>query len=90
MWEKTEERIHIIVTLEMVSGSIGLVSVMLIFITFGLFKRLRTLPNTFIFFASIANVGGCVAVLIGRHGIDNIEKYNDKTLCMTQAFLLQM
>ncbi|CCC07904.1 unnamed protein product [Sordaria macrospora k-hell] len=61
--------------------------VFLIFIAYGLFKRVRTVPNTFILFASIANVGASTACFIGYAGIIAGE---DSALCHTQAFLLEM
>ena len=42
---------------ERVGGSISLVSVLIIFVTYGLIARLRNPRDTFIVFASIANVG---------------------------------
>ena len=73
--------------IERFGASISLVGVCLIFIAYGLFKRVRTVPNTFIFFASIANVGASIACLIGYAGIMT----GDSTaLCQVQGFLLEM
>lgn len=72
---------------ERFGASLSLVGVSLIFITYALFKRLRTVPNTFILFASIANVGASVAALIGY---DGIMAGDDSALCQIQAFLLEM
>jgi hypothetical protein len=74
-------------TVERVGASLSLVGVCLIFISFAAFKRLRTVPNTFILFASIANVGASVACLIGY---DGLNAGNDSALCQVQAFLLEM
>lgn len=72
---------------ERIGASLSLLGVFLIFIAYGLFKRVRTVPNTFILFASIANVGASTACFIGYAGILAGE---DSALCHTQAFLLEM
>jgi hypothetical protein len=74
-------------TVERVGASLSLVGVCLIFVTFALFKRLRTVPNTFILFASISNVGASVACLIGFNGLNAGES---SALCQVQGFLLEM
>lgn len=96
--------VSVLVKLEATGGSLSLIGVTLIFITYAWSKRLRTLPNTFIFFASIANVGASIACLIGHTGLGQLnqlqnEASNDEDfdsainhapLCATQAFLLEM
>lgn len=77
----------IIVALERTGASLSVLGVLLIIITFALFKRLRTVPNTFILFASIANIGASIASLIGLAGI---EAGSTSSLCRAQAFLLEM
>lgn len=72
---------------ERVGASLSLIGVILIFITYAAFKRLRTVPNTFILFASIANVGASIACLIGFAGLNAGD---DSALCQVQAFLLEM
>ncbi|KAK1757862.1 putative G-protein coupled receptor [Echria macrotheca] len=72
---------------ERFGASLSLVGVSLIFVAYALWKRLRTVPNTFILFASIANVGASVAALIGY---DGIMAGNSSALCQIQAFLLEM
>lgn len=74
-------------TVERVGASLSLVGVCLIFVTFALFQRLRTVPNTFILFASISNVGASVACLIGFDGLNAGES---SALCQVQGFLLEM
>jgi len=72
---------------ERFGASLSLVGVSLIFVAYTLWKRLRTVPNTFILFASIANVGASAAALIGY---DGIMAGNSSALCQIQAFLLEM
>ena len=76
-----------IVRVERVGASLSLVGVLFIFVTYGLSKRVRSVPNTFILFASVANVGASIACAIGYAGI---EAGDDSALCQTQAFLLEM
>ncbi|KAK4044351.1 hypothetical protein C8A01DRAFT_31404 [Parachaetomium inaequale] len=82
--DKERDTLQII---ERVGASVSLVGVCLIFIAYGLFPRVRTVPNTFIFFASIANVGASIACLIGYSGI---LAGDPSALCQAQAFLLEM
>ncbi|KAK3395378.1 hypothetical protein B0T20DRAFT_33008 [Sordaria brevicollis] len=83
----TETQRNTIEHVERIGASLSLLGVFLIFIAYGLFKRVRTVPNTFILFASIANVGASTACFIGYAGIIAGE---DSALCHTQAFLLEM
>ncbi|OIW34663.1 family A G protein-coupled receptor-like protein [Coniochaeta ligniaria NRRL 30616] len=83
----TVEQRRALQTVERVGASLSLVGVCLIFITFAAFKRLRTVPNTFILFASIANVGASTACLIGY---DGLNAGYDSALCQVQGFLLEM
>ncbi|KAH7124852.1 G-protein coupled receptor [Dactylonectria estremocensis] len=83
----TEHQMRILITLERTGASLSLVGVTLIFITYWLFKELRTMPNLFIIFASISNVGASIACLIGQDGILIGE---DSALCQAQAFLLEI
>lgn len=72
---------------ERAGAILSLLGVVLIFIAYGLFKRLRTVPNTFIIFASISNVGASIACVIGY---DGIMAGDSSALCQIQAFLLEM
>ena len=77
----------IISALERVGGALSLVGVLFILVTFVTFRRLRTVPNHFIVFASIANIGASAASMIGLAGI---EAGVHSPLCHAQAFLLEM
>ncbi|KAG8157210.1 hypothetical protein KVR01_012918 [Diaporthe batatas] len=57
-------QINTLNAVERMGATLSLFGIILIFITFAVFRRLRTIPNTFIFFASVANIGACVACLI--------------------------
>lgn len=81
------EQILALEALERAGASLSMVGSFAIFITYWKYKRLRTVPNTFILFASVANVGASVACLIGYDGIRAGES---SFLCQLQAFLLEM
>ncbi|SPN96595.1 related to G protein coupled receptor like protein [Cephalotrichum gorgonifer] len=83
----TQKQIDTLVTLERVGSSLSLVGVALIFVTYLAFKRMRTVLNLFLLFASVANAGASVACLIG---FDGLRAGVDSALCQTQAFLLEM
>ncbi|KAH7176069.1 G-protein coupled receptor [Dactylonectria macrodidyma] len=83
----SEDQIRILIAIERTGASLSLVGVALIFITYSLFKKLRTIPNLFIICASIANVGASIACLIGQDGIFIGE---ESALCQAQAFLLEI
>ncbi|KAK2484426.1 hypothetical protein H9L39_02406 [Fusarium oxysporum f. sp. albedinis] len=73
--------------LERVFSSISLVSVLLIFVTYGSIPRLRNPRNTFIVFASIANLGASIGTVISRDGLTRGE---DSALCRAQSFLVHV
>ncbi|KAK1759005.1 G coupled receptor like-protein [Echria macrotheca] len=83
----TEEQIQVLVVLERVGGSLSLISVLLILCCYSLFPRLRTVPNTFIVFASIANAGAAIGCIIAY---DGIRAGLTSPLCQLQGFLLEM
>lgn len=55
-------------------------------LSFILFKKLRTTPNMFLVFASLANAGASIASMMGYDGVDKGE---DSTLCQAQGFIFQ-
>ncbi|KAM7202720.1 hypothetical protein V8F33_002646 [Rhypophila sp. PSN 637] len=84
----TAEQRNTIQVAERVGASLSLAGVVFVIVTYALFKKVRNVSNTFIFYASVANVGASIACLIGY---DGIEKNNDDDpLCQAQAFLLEM
>jgi hypothetical protein len=80
-------QIAVIISLERAGATLSMVGVVLIFITFATFKRIRTVPNLFILFASVANVGASIACIMGY---DGITAGLDSSLCQAQAFLLEL
>ncbi|KAK2605839.1 hypothetical protein QQS21_003793 [Conoideocrella luteorostrata] len=83
----THDQVKALITLERVGGSVSLASVVLIFIAYGLVRRVRNVQNTFIVFASVSNVGASVASIIAQ---DGLAQGTESTLCQTQSFLFEM
>ncbi len=83
----TDQEIKTLVILERLGGSLSLLSVTLVFIAYGLFPRLRTVPNTFIVFASIANAGASVGSVIAYDGLFQGEA---SSLCQAQGFMFEL
>ncbi|KAI3328860.1 hypothetical protein HD806DRAFT_519240 [Xylariaceae sp. AK1471] len=79
--------IEVIVLFERLGAAFSLVGVLLIFLAFAMLKRLRTVPNTFIVFASVANLGASIACLIGYSGV---LAGSTSRLCQAQAFLFEL
>jgi formate-dependent nitrite reductase membrane component NrfD len=85
--ELTEPELRTIVALERVGGTVSLFAVLLIFIAYYLVRRVRNVQNTFIMFASVANIGASVASIIALDGI-YAGKYTP--LCQAQSFMFEM
>ncbi|KAM5386621.1 hypothetical protein ACJZ2D_000584 [Fusarium nematophilum] len=83
----TPSQARTLAILERLGGCLSLVSVFLIFISYGLVTRVRNPRNTFIVFASIANLGASIACIIAR---DGLAAGKESALCRAQAFMLQM
>lgn len=82
----SEEEMRVIIMLERTGASLSVAGSILVFIAFALSKRLRTVPNTFIVFASIANLGASIACLIGDSGMTDQQGH----LCQAQAFMFEL
>ncbi|KAI0021655.1 hypothetical protein F4780DRAFT_274438 [Xylariomycetidae sp. FL0641] len=76
-----------IVILERLGAALSVAGVLLIFIAYAAFKRLRSVPNTFIVFASFANLGASIACLIGYSGVHAGPTSN---MCQVQAFMFEL
>lgn len=83
----TRQNIETIVIFERLGAALSVTGVLLIFIAYAAFKRLRTVPNTFIVFASFANLGASIACLIGYSGV---KAGSDSHLCQAQAFMFEL
>lgn len=79
--------IETIALFERLGAALSVVGVLSILIAFAAFKRLRTVPNTFIIFASVANLGASTACLIGYAGV---VAGSTSSLCQAQAFMFEL
>ncbi|OTA55470.1 hypothetical protein K449DRAFT_311651, partial [Hypoxylon sp. EC38] len=72
---------------ERLGAALSVTGVLLIFAAYAAFKRLRSVPNTFIVFASFANLGASIACLIGYSGV---LAGSNSHLCQAQAFMFEL
>ncbi|TGJ87176.1 hypothetical protein E0Z10_g1628 [Xylaria hypoxylon] len=79
--------IEVIVLFERLGAALSMVAVLTIFVAYAIFKRLRTVPNTFIIFASVANLGASTACLIGYSGV---LAGSTSPICQAQAFMFEL
>ncbi|QPC78582.1 hypothetical protein HYE68_009334 [Fusarium pseudograminearum] len=77
----------ILVLFERIGGSTSLLAVLLIFIAYALVPKVRNVQNTFIVFASVANVGASCASIIA---MDGLELGVASPLCQAQSFMFHM
>ncbi|KAJ3541326.1 hypothetical protein NM208_g4662 [Fusarium decemcellulare] len=80
------QEIDILITIERVGAGCSMVAITFVVVTYLAFKKLRTTPNLFLLFASMANAGASVASMIGY---DGLERGEDSTLCQAQAFIFE-
>lgn len=83
----TDSEIFTLVILERTGGCLSLFAVCLIFVAYALFPKLRTVPNTFIVFASVANAGASIGTIIAY---DGMYKGTESALCQAQGFMFEM
>ncbi|KAM0432938.1 hypothetical protein ACHAPT_004643 [Fusarium lateritium] len=80
------QEIDVLITIERVGAGCSMVAITLVMLSYWAFKKLRTTPNLFLLFASMANAGASVASMIGY---DGLERGEDSTLCQAQAFIFE-
>ncbi|RFU74961.1 g coupled receptor like [Trichoderma arundinaceum] len=85
--ELSQHQITTLVLLERIGGSISLASVMLIFLAYGLVRRVRNVQNTFIVFASVSNIGASIASIIA---FDGMKAGQRSALCQAQSFMFEI
>ncbi|KAH6648623.1 hypothetical protein BKA67DRAFT_538645 [Truncatella angustata] len=83
----SRKEIDLIVAFERAGAGLSVFGILWIFIAFAVFKRLRTVPNTFIVFASFANLCASIACLIGY---DGVRAGSRSHLCQAQAFMFEL
>ncbi|TWU71036.1 hypothetical protein ED733_001476 [Metarhizium rileyi] len=78
--------INTLITLERTGASLSMAAIVLTVGSFLAFQKLRTTPNVFLVFASIANAGASVASMMGYDGLRAGE---ESTLCQAQGFIFE-
>lgn len=80
------EEISTLITIERTGAGLSMVAIALTVLSFVVFRKLRTTPNLFLVFASVANAGASVASMMGYDGLRQGE---DSALCQAQAFIFE-
>ncbi|KHN98964.1 G-protein coupled receptor [Metarhizium album ARSEF 1941] len=80
------DHINTLITIERTGAGLSMAAILLTVVSFVAFKKLRTTPNTFLVFASVANAGASVASMIGYDGLRMGE---ESTLCQAQGFIFE-
>ncbi|EGR51434.1 G-protein coupled receptor protein [Trichoderma reesei QM6a] len=83
----SHHQINTLVLVERIGGTLSLISVMLIFITYWLVRRVRNVQNTFIVFASVSNIGASIGSIIAYDGMEAGQR---TALCQAQSFMFEM
>ncbi|KAM4054502.1 7 transmembrane receptor (secretin family) domain-containing protein [Hirsutella rhossiliensis] len=82
----TPDEIKTLITIERTGAGLSMVAIALTLLSFVVFKKLRTTPNLFLVFASVANAGASVASMMGY---DGLRQGQDSALCQAQAFIFE-
>lgn len=82
----TVDQVNTLIIIERTGAGLSMVAITLTLATFIAFKKLRTTPNLFLVFASLANAGASVASMIGYDGLRQGEF---SALCQAQAFIFE-
>ncbi|OAA71166.1 GPCR, family 2, secretin-like protein [Cordyceps fumosorosea ARSEF 2679] len=80
------DKIATLVAIERTGASLSMIAIALIATSYLVYPKLRTTPNTFLLFASIANAGASIASMIGH---DGMMQGDDSSLCQGQAFIFE-
>ncbi|GAO13190.1 hypothetical protein UVI_02025420 [Ustilaginoidea virens] len=76
------EHTNTLITIERTGAAMSMAAITVTVVSYAVFRRLRTTPNLFLFFASIANAGASVAAMMGY---DGLRMGVNSSLCQTQA-----
>ncbi|ATY63429.1 family secretin [Cordyceps militaris] len=80
------DQIATLVAIERTGASLSMIAISMIALSYLVYPKLRTTPNTFLLFASIANAGASIASMIGY---DGLLQGDDSSLCQGQAFIFE-
>ncbi|KAK7429957.1 hypothetical protein QQZ08_003579 [Neonectria magnoliae] len=79
-------QVDILITIERTGAGCSMTAIALTVLSYWLFKKLRTTPNLFLLFASLANAGASTASMMGY---DGLERGEGSALCQSQAFIFE-
>jgi anti-sigma-K factor RskA len=82
----TKKEVEVLIAIERTGAGCSMAAILLTVLSYWFVKRLRTTPNLFLLFASIANAGASIASMMGY---DGLQKGEDSTLCQSQAFIFE-
>lgn len=80
------EHINTLITIERTGAGLSMAAIVLTVISYLAFKKLRTTPNLFLVFASIANAGASIASMMGY---DGLRMGVNSALCQAQGFIFE-
>lgn len=80
------EHTNTLITIERTGAAMSMAAITVTVVSYAVFRRLRTTPNLFLFFASIANAGASVAAMMGY---DGLRMGVNSSLCQTQGLLFE-
>ncbi|KAG5970550.1 hypothetical protein E4U55_001629 [Claviceps digitariae] len=80
------EHTNTLITIERTGASLSMAAIVLTVIAYLSFSKLKTTPNTFLVFASVANAGASIASMMGY---DGLRMGVDSTLCQAQGFIFE-
>ncbi|KAK5988178.1 hypothetical protein PT974_12318 [Cladobotryum mycophilum] len=82
----TPHQIKVLITIERAGAGLSMGAIALTVLSFIFFRKLRTTPNLFLVFASIANAGASIASMMGYDGLVRGE---NSALCQVQGFIFE-
>ncbi|KAG5912760.1 hypothetical protein E4U42_001903 [Claviceps africana] len=80
------EHTNTLITIERTGASLSMAAIVLTVIAYLSFSKLRTTPNTFLVFASVANAGASIASMMGY---DGLRMGVNSPLCQAQGFIFE-
>ncbi|KAG5990325.1 hypothetical protein E4U43_004308 [Claviceps pusilla] len=80
------EHTNTLITIERTGASLSMAAIVLTVIAYLSFSKLKTTPNTFLVFASVANAGASIASMMGY---DGLRMGVNSPLCQAQGFIFE-
>lgn len=84
--ELTPDQISTLIAIERTGASLSMAAITVTVASFIAIPRLRSTPNMFLVFASVANAGASIASMVGYDGLLQGE---NSALCQAQGFIFE-